>query len=107
MKGFWFWPSEPKEQDKVLRKMRQEDELATILAALARSPEGFSNAQIDNLLRNNSQWRTVSHMMELTALGFVQYKVHFFGDPGKYQLTDLGKTVLSRILGQPAAQQAH
>ena len=36
-------------------------------------------------------------MRELMALGFVQYDVQFFGDPGKYQLTDLGKTIVSRL----------
>ena len=97
MKGIWAWPSEPNEQDKTLRKIMQEDELVTILVALAKSPEGLSNAQLDRLLANNSQWRTLSHMRELTALGFVQYHVQFFGDPGKYEITDLGKTAVSRI----------
>ena len=100
MKGIWFWPSEPKEQMKILRKIRSEDELITILTALAKSPEGLSNAQIDNLLRNNSQWRTLLHMQELIALGFVQYKVQIFGGPGKYGLTDLAKSLPPDITGQ-------
>jgi hypothetical protein len=97
MKGIWVWPSDPKDQDKTLRKVMEEDELVAILAALARSPEGLSNAQLDRLLSNNSQWRTLSHMKELMALGFTQYNVQFFGDAGTYQLTDLGKTIVSRI----------
>lgn len=97
MKGIWSWPSEPEEQDKTLRKIMQEDELVTILVALAKSPEGLSNAQLDRLLSNNSQWRTLPHMKELMALGFVQYRVQFFGEAGKYELTDLGKTAISRI----------
>jgi hypothetical protein len=97
MKGIWTWPSEPKDQDAVLRKILREDELVTILAALAKSPEGLSNAQLDRLLTNNSQWRTLLHMRELMALGFVEYHVQFFGDAGKYGLTDLGKTVTSKI----------
>jgi hypothetical protein len=97
MKGIWAWPSEPKEQDKVLREVLHEDELATILAALAKNPDGLSNAQLDKLLTNNSQWRTLSHIRELTALGFVEYRVQFFGDAGKYCLTDLGKAVMSKI----------
>jgi hypothetical protein len=97
MKGIWTWPSEPSDQDKTLRKIMEEDELVTILAALAKSPEGLSNAQLDRLLSNNSQWRTLSHMKELIALGFVQYHVQFFGEAGRYELTDLGKTVVSRI----------
>jgi hypothetical protein len=97
MKGIWAWPSEPGDQEKTLRKIVEEDELVTILAALAKSPEGLSNAQLDRLLSNNSQWRTLPHMKELIALGFVQYHVQFFGEAGKYELTDLGKTVVSRI----------
>jgi len=97
MKGIWVWPSDPKDQEKTLRKIMEEDELVTILTALAKSPEGLSNAQLDRLLSNNSQWRTLSHMRELMALGFVQYHVQFFGDAGRYELTDLGKTIVSRI----------
>ena len=97
MKGIWVWPSEPKEQDKVLKAILQEDELVTILTALAKSPEGLSNAQLDKLLANNSQWRTLTHMRELMALGFVEYAVQFFGDAGKYHLTDLGKTEITKI----------
>ena len=36
-------------------------------------------------------------MRELMALGFVEYRVQFFGDSGKYQLTDLGKTSQVKI----------
>jgi len=97
MKGIWAWPSEPSDQEKTLRKIVEEDELVTILAALAKTPEGLSNAQLDRLLSNNSQWRTLPHMKELIALGFVQYHVQFFGEAGKYELTDLGKAIMSRI----------
>jgi DNA-binding HxlR family transcriptional regulator len=97
MKGIWMWPSEPKEQDKVLRRITQEDELVIILVALTKNPNGLSNAQLDKLLTNNSQWRTLSHMKELMALGFVQYNVQFFGEAGKYELTNLGRTMMSRI----------
>ena len=75
----------------------QEDELVPILATLSKSPNGLSNAQLDRLLMNNSQWRTLAHMKELMALGFVTYNVQFFGEPGKYELTDLGKAATSRI----------
>jgi hypothetical protein len=97
MKGIWTWPSEPKEQDKVLRRILDEDELFTIILALANNSQGLSNAELDRLLANNSQWRTLSHMRELVALGFVEYHVQLFGDAGKYQLTDLGKTVVARL----------
>lgn len=97
MRGLWTWPSDPKEQEQALVKLREEDELTTILAALAKAPEGLSNAQVDKLLHNNSQWRTLPHMKELMALGFVEYHVQFFGNPGEYVLTELGKTVVSRL----------
>jgi len=97
MKGIWVWPSEPKDQEKTMRRIMQEDELWAILGALAKTPGGLSNAQLDRLLSNNSQWRTLSHMRELTALGFTQYRVQFFGDAGKYELTDLGKVVVSKM----------
>jgi hypothetical protein len=67
------------------------------MLALASHQEGLSNAQLDTLLANNSQWRTLLHMRELIALGFVEYQVQFFGDAGKYQLTGLGKTVVPRL----------
>ena len=97
MKGIWAWPSDPHDREKTLRKIMQEDELTAILASLAKSPEGLSNAQLDRLLSNNSQWRTLSHMKELMALGFVHYDVQFFGEAGKYKLTDVGKDVVSEI----------
>jgi len=97
MKGIWTWPSQPDDQEKTLRKLMEEDELVTILVALAKSPQGLSNAQLDRLLANNSQWRTLSHLKELMALGFIQYHVQLFGEAGKYELTDLGRNVVSRI----------
>jgi hypothetical protein len=97
MKGIWTWPSEPKDQGKTLLRIAREDELVTILVALAKNPEGLSNAQLDRLLANNSQWRTLLHIKELLALRFVDYDVQFFGNAGKYELTDLGKAALSKI----------
>lgn len=97
MKGIWVWPSEPGDQEKTLRKIMEEDELVAILVALTKSADGLSNAQLDSLLSNNSQWRTLSHMKELMALGFIRYHVQFFGEAGKYELTDLGRSVVSRI----------
>jgi len=97
MRGIWVWPAEAKEQDRTLQKILREDELVAILIALANNPEGLSNAQLDRLLANNSQWRTLSHTKELIALGFVDYHVQLFGDAGRYQLTELGKAIVSRI----------
>lgn len=97
MKGIWTWPSEPKEHEKILRQIEQEDELVEILSALQKNPHGLSNAQLDRLLTNNSQWRTLPHMNELIALKLVQYHVQFFGEAGLYELTDLGKTIISAL----------
>jgi hypothetical protein len=97
MKGLWTWPSEPKGQERVLQGILREDELSIIMLELANHSEGLSNAQLDGLLVNNSQWRTLWHMRELIALGFVEYQVQFFGDAGKYQLTELGKTIVPRL----------
>jgi len=75
----------------------REDELVGVLGALASNPDGLSNAQLDRLLTNNSQWRTLPHMKELMALGFVDYHVQLFGDAGKYQLTERGKAIVSKM----------
>ena len=96
MKGIWEWPPDLEDQDKTLRKIMEEDELVAVLVALTKSPDGLSNAQLDRLLSNNSQWRTLSHLKELMALGFIQYHVQFFGEAGKYELTELGRNVVSR-----------
>jgi len=97
MKGTWVWPADPSAQKKILRKIVSEDELVPILMTLAKNSEGLSNAQIDRLLLNNSQWRTLPHLEELIALGFVGYHVQFFGHPGKYVLTELGKTIVAGL----------
>lgn len=79
----------------------EEDELVAILVALDKNPEGMSNAQLDRLLANNSQWRTLSHLRELSALGFILYDVQFFGEAGKYKLTELGMSIVSRLQALP------
>jgi hypothetical protein len=101
MKGIWAWPSEPNDQEKVLQKIQEEDELGGILLTLAKTPQGLSNAKLDKLFSNNSQWRTLLHVRELTALGFIKYEVQFFGEPGEYMLTELGKSVVSRLQASP------
>lgn len=106
MKGIWVWPTEESEQAKTLRRIMREDELVTILDALSASPGGLSNAQLDKLLGNNSQWRTLKHLRELMALGFVRYDIQYFGEAGKYELTDLGSSALSRILADLTATRS-
>lgn len=97
MRGIWIWPADAAQQDNILHKVAREDEMLTIMEALDKSPNGLSNAQLDNLLSNNSQWRTLLHMRELTSLGFVRYSIPYFGNAGQYQLTDLGRSAVARI----------
>lgn len=102
MKGLWVWPDGSKAQRKVIRKMREETHLVSILSALAKSKDGLSNAQVDDILASNSQWATLWHLRELMAMGFVEYRVEFFGDPGRYLMTEVGRDALQMILGQPS-----
>ncbi len=106
MKGTWFWPADSKSQEKTVRKIRDEDQLSKIIVAISKSPDGLSNAQIDNILANNSQWRTLWHLKELMSMNLVQYNVQFFGEAGRYVLTDLGRELLSRITGQTTQSRA-
>lgn len=97
MKGIWAWPADARAQDNLLHQIAKEDEYLEILDALGQSPNGLSNAQLDKLLANNSQWRTLNHMRGLIAVGFVKYDVKLFGNAGEYQITELGKSAVSRI----------
>jgi len=70
------------------------------LKAIMKSKEGLSNAEIDDLLSDNSNWMTLWVMRQLLSLGFVEYRVDFFGNPGRYTMTDLGRDVLQKLTGQ-------
>jgi len=97
VRGLWVWSSDPKDQERVLQKVVREKEFGGILAALASNQSGLSNAQIDKMLRNNSQWRTLWYLRELTALDVVEYKADLFGEPGRYILTERGKALLAKV----------
>ena len=92
MNGTWAWPSDSKQQETALHKVVQDHRLTAILEILGKNPGGLSNAQIDNLVANNSQWRTSWLMKELTALGLIEYKAELFGESGRYTLSEYGKT---------------
>ncbi len=94
MRGIWVWPESESEQKKAADKIRSSEPLLGILSAVAKSKDGLSNAQIDLAVRNNSQWNTRWPVSELLGLGLIEYKVDLFGDPGKYTITELGKSVL-------------
>lgn len=100
-KGLWVWPPDFKGQRKVVRMVSQSDHLMAALNSLAKSKDGLSNAQIDDSIGDASNWMTLWVTRQLMALGFADYKADFFGNPGKYTLTDLGRAVLQAITGAP------
>ena len=99
--GLWVWPSDPKGQRKVLRQVAASPHLIAAMMALAKSKEGQSNAELDDAINDNSEWMTLWVIRQLTAMGFVEFKIDLFGDPAKYRLTELGRRALSMITGQP------
>ncbi|HMD79333.1 MAG TPA: hypothetical protein VKF39_05040 [Nitrososphaerales archaeon] len=100
-KGLWIWPSDQNAQRMVLRKVAESKQLVSAMAAIAKSKEGLSNAELDDVIGDNSEWLTLNVVRQLTSLGFVEFKVDFFGGPAKYQLTDRGRSALSTITGKP------
>jgi hypothetical protein len=100
-KGLWIWPSDQNAQRMVLRKVAESKQLVSAMAAIAKSKEGLSNAELDDVIGDNSEWLTLNAVRQLTSLGFVEFKVDFFGGPAKYQLTDRGRSALSMITGKP------
>jgi hypothetical protein len=99
--GVWVWPADPKAQRRALRKFSQNPHLMTALTAIAKSKEGLSNAELDEAMADNSEWMTLWAVRQLTSLGFVDFKVDFFGGPAKYQLNELGRRSLATMTGQP------
>jgi hypothetical protein len=71
------------------------------LTALGKSKEGMSDAELDDAINDNAEWTTLWVVRQLTSLGFIEYKVDFFGNPARYQLTDAGRSALATITGQP------
>lgn len=100
-KGLWVWPADSKEQQRTLRRVSRSEHLVDAMQAVAKSKEGLSNAEIDDVLTNNSDWMTRWVVEQLVSLGFIEYKVDFFGGPGRYKLTELGADALSAITGKP------
>ncbi|MDV3278344.1 MAG: hypothetical protein LYZ69_07750 [Nitrososphaerales archaeon] len=99
--GLWVWPAEQKEQRRILKRVAESEHLMAAMQAIAKSKEGLSNSELDDVLADNSNWMTRWVVEQLTSLGFVDYKVQLFGGPGKYDLTELGMNALSAITGQP------
>jgi hypothetical protein len=100
--GLWVWPSDPKGQKAVLQKLADSKRTIATLLGIANSKEGSSNPELDELLANNSNWMTLWPVRQLTSLGLIEYKVDFFGGPGRYSATELGRIVLATMTRQPA-----
>jgi hypothetical protein len=103
--GLWVWPVDQKAQRRILKKVARSEHLVTAMQTLAKSKDGLSNAEIDDALSDNSNWMTRWVVEQLVALGFIEYKVDFFGGPGRYKLTELGTNALSTITGKPVQLQ--
>jgi hypothetical protein len=105
MKGLWVWPPDPRGQRRVLRVVSASPHLMAAIAALGKSKEGMSNAEISEAINDTAEWTTLWVVRQLTSLGFVDFKVDLFGNPARYQLTELGLTALSILTGKPAPQK--
>jgi hypothetical protein len=103
--SLWVWPADAKAQQRTLTKVSQSEHLMTALQALAKSGDGLSNARMDDALSDYSEWETRWVVDQLISLGFADYKVDFFGGPGKYILTELGRNALAAITGKPVQAQ--
>ena len=104
-KGVWTWPPDPRGQRRVLRAVSDSPHIISALQGIVKSKEGMSNAELDDAINDVSEWTTLWVIRQLTSLGFTDYKVDFFGNPAKYQLTESGRAVLSTIMGQSLPQR--
>lgn len=100
-KGLWVWPSDPKGQRAVIGELAESHLLVRALTAIAKSKEGLSNAEVDDLTSDSSNWMTLWVVRQLISLGFIEYKVDYFGGPGRYTLTETGRSALPAVTGQP------
>ena len=104
MKGLWT-ASDIEREATSGNRSAEEDHLIAMLRVLDEHKEGVSNAEIDALLNNNSHWLAIWHIRELLAAAFIEYKVHFFGDPGKYTITPSGHAFLQHLGDNEHAHQ--
>ena len=100
-KGLWIWPSNPRAQRTVLRRVAASPHLVAALTAIGKSKDGMSDAELDDAINDIAEWTTLWVVRQLTSLGFIEYKVDFFGNPAKYHLTEPGRAALAAITGQP------
>jgi len=102
-KGLWVSAPDERTQRRITKKVSQSKHLMAALEAIMKRKEGLSNAELDDLISDNSSWMTLSVVRELLSLGLVEYQVDLFGNPGRYTLTDLGRNIMQRITGQVAS----
>jgi len=95
--------SDERTQRLITKKVSQSKHLMAALEAIMKRKEGLSNAELDDLISDNSSWTTRTVTVELLSLGLVEYQVDLFGNPGRYTLTDLGRNIMQRITGQVAS----
>ena len=74
------------------------------MSALSKSKEGLSNPELAEALGDGSEWTTLWVVRQLTSLGFMEFKVDFFGNPARYQMTEQGRAAYSAMTGQPQAK---
>jgi hypothetical protein len=98
--GIWCWPTEEKQQDRIIRNIAASSSMLAVLVTLSKNKNGLSNAEIDIEISNFSQWNTLWTLRQLLALGFVEYKTEFFGNSGKYVLTELGIRIAQKLTEQ-------
>ena len=95
MKGDWSWSEQ--DRSSILQKLRTSSRITILRALKAKDDVGLSNAEIDSLLETSSQWLVFWELRELMALGVAKYEVQFFGEPGKYKLTESGLSILKEL----------
>ena len=99
-KGVWVWPSDPRGQRRVLKKVASSPHLVAAMVTIGKNKEGTSNAELAEAINDGSEWTTLWVIRQLTSLGFIAFKVDFFGNPARYQLSETGRAALSIITGQ-------
>ena len=81
--------------------MANSPHLMAAMSALSKSKEGMNNSELAEALNDGSEWTTLWVARQLTSLGFIEFKVDFFGNPARYQLTEQGRAAYSTVTGQP------
>jgi hypothetical protein len=98
-KGLWVWASDERTQRRLIKRVSESKHMMVALEAIMKREEGLSNAELDDLISDNSNWMTLWVMRQLLSLGLVEYQVDLFGNSGRYTLTNLGRDTLQKLKG--------